>query len=592
MQSLQRSMWWIRDARNPVLPNLPGSEFECDCCMNPCVVRVGDEYRLYYAGGDAQGGRRRICLATAPVADLRTWTRHGVVLDVGEPGAFDAAWTVLPHVIRVGDRWHLYYTANCGRGKGLSAFPGIGLAVSDDGLRFERLSDTPILAPSGRAGDPDAIGMAGGSVLPVTLGDGSTEWRYYYTGCPTLGDDVFQDQQKTCCLAVSKDAVHWEKRGPIMFRIPERDYVDVAAAGPVVWQEEDDGLFRMLYSAIGTRWGWYAIGYAESADGMVWRRGEHYGDDLTLGPVGTGWEQQMVEYPASIREGARRRLFYCGNGYGRTGIGTALSCPLRASATVGACKVRIHAPEAGAEWAYRLPEALSCAEGCFKSHVLPVLDWRGPTGDGMLWHEWQTDDEHFAAAIADPRMNALGITFIQGMWYRAVIRHADFGLEISVTAKNIGERTFHNVTAFPCLSALSPAFHDNGMERTFIVTESGLAALGKTDRGSGDPVRTHYGVKDRVPMAALAKPFWGDASSTVAVDGAILRTSADGRWTIGTNWEGGAAVYHNEDANHHCIHSVPNLGDIQPGETKSVRGRLVFVEGGPQDGWRLLQFRR
>jgi len=32
----------------------------------------------------------------------------------------------------------------------------------------------------------------------------------------------------------------------------------------------------------------------------------------------------MVEYPCVISEGDHLRLFYCGNGYGSTGIGTAL----------------------------------------------------------------------------------------------------------------------------------------------------------------------------------------------------------------------------------------------------------------------------
>ena len=47
----------------------------------------------------------------------------------------------------------------------------------------------------------------------------------------------------------------------------------MAAAGPVVWQEED-GSFRMVYSAIGTRWGYYSICYAESDDAVHWRKPE------------------------------------------------------------------------------------------------------------------------------------------------------------------------------------------------------------------------------------------------------------------------------------------------------------------------------
>ena len=81
----------------------------------------------------------------------------------------------------------------------------------------------------------------------------------------------------------------------------------------------------MWYSAIGTRWGYYAIAYAESDDGYHWRRGEKVDDNLQLTPTGTGWEKQMVEYPSVIVEGNHLRLFYCGNGYGSSGIGTAVS---------------------------------------------------------------------------------------------------------------------------------------------------------------------------------------------------------------------------------------------------------------------------
>ena len=65
---------WRRDPRNPVLP--PGPDGSCDCtaCMNPFVLRVGDEYRLYYGGGDPQG-HRRICLAVAPAREPARFVR-------------------------------------------------------------------------------------------------------------------------------------------------------------------------------------------------------------------------------------------------------------------------------------------------------------------------------------------------------------------------------------------------------------------------------------------------------------------------------------------------------------------------------------
>jgi predicted GH43/DUF377 family glycosyl hydrolase len=556
--------------------------------MNPFILERGGEYWLYYAGGDSQG-HRRICLATAPKDNVGQWTRRGVILDIGSAGSFDANWCVLPHVVPFGpNRWHLYYTGNSGQGKGLGAFPGIGLAVSRDGVTWEKFGGNPILERTGRAGDPDAVGIAGGSVLKARLRDGTTEWRFYYTGCPTLGDDLFLDQQKAVCLAVSQDGIRWERRGAVLLRDPDRDYENVAAAGPVV-QQAEDGSYRMWYSAIGTRWGAYSIAYAESEDGVSWHRGSHYGENLQLSPAGNGWERQMVEYPSVVPDGSRSRLFYCGNGYGTTGIGTAVASPLRAVARHGACQARIVSDPADASWDYRIPEGLICDEGAFKIHHHPIVDWHGPDSRGTIWHEWQTNDEDLVAICAYANTRAYGLSFIQGIRYRVLITPSADGLDLRFTATNLGDRTFHNVVVFPCLGYPTVNFQDDRLERTFLVTDHGLTALRNTDRGTGDPRRTHFRIPGRAPMRFYLPPFWGEPSRTAAMSGAILRSRNDRAFTIATSWEQVAEIFHNED-DHHCIHSLASLGDLAPGETKTVRGKIVLVEGGPEMAMERLGF--
>ena len=315
---------WTRHPDNPILPPRPAGSPDSTRCMNPWVIRKGNRYHLYYAGGDNLG-THRISLATASINDIDKWDRKGPILDTGQPGSFDARWTVLPHVIQVSpSKLHLYYTGNSGKGAGLSAFPGLGLATSTDGLTWKRHGKTSIIGPSGEPGSPDAIGIAGGSVLRIKQVDGSIKWYFYYTGCPTVGKPHLINQQKTICLATSKDGIQWTKQGMIMQRDPDRDYENVGVAGPVVLQRED-GSFQMWYSAIGSRWGYYCICYAESDDGIFWTRGAKYGENLQLEPAGTGWDGKMVEYPSIVRENDRFRMFFCGNRYGSTGIGTALS---------------------------------------------------------------------------------------------------------------------------------------------------------------------------------------------------------------------------------------------------------------------------
>ena len=101
------------NAAAPILPPNRSSAFDSAVCMNPNIVKAGNQWRLFYAGADAKY-THRIALATAPVEGPTPmhakWTRHGVVVDVGAPGSFNSIWSVLPLVHRFGDTWHLYFT--------------------------------------------------------------------------------------------------------------------------------------------------------------------------------------------------------------------------------------------------------------------------------------------------------------------------------------------------------------------------------------------------------------------------------------------------------------------------------------------------
>ena len=314
---------WQRDPNNPILPPGLAGTYDCRGCMNPFVLRVGSEYRLYYSGVDADG-YHRICLATAPVAEATSFTRHGVVLDVGGADDFDGRWCVVPLVHRFGDTWHLYYTGRHRRtGLGLQSFTGIGLATSSDGIHFTRYGHNPVITGDQTVEFPRNRGVAGGgTILEDAQADGTTHYRMYYTlavGRPS--DDVRVDQEKHCAVCRSADGIGWKGHHVILHPRRSVPSEDIAVAAPFVWREP--GGYRMIYCGIGTRWGYYSMSQAVSEDGYKWHRGD--GDEnltLTPGPAGS-WEEQMVEYPSVIREKDKLRLFYCGNGYGATGIGTA-----------------------------------------------------------------------------------------------------------------------------------------------------------------------------------------------------------------------------------------------------------------------------
>ena len=317
---------WQRDPRNPVLPP-GGGWFDEKCCMNPFALRIGDEYYLYYAGAD-KDGRRRICLATAPVSDLSKWTRHGPLFEPGKKGAFDEIWCVLPCVHKIGKKWHLYYTGHSAdEGVGLQAFRGIGLAISSDLKTWTRYSEKPVMLGDGFPEWPDNIGIAGGGcILDIPQKNGEILYRMHYTLLTGVPSKTLQvNQAKQSVIAHSYDGITWFDKRVVLRPRQEAAYENAATTGLDVWKTKKG--WRAIYPPIGTQFGAYSICEASSKDGLVWDRGEPE-ENLALAPIGDGWESKMVEYPAVIREQNKLRMFYCGNGYGSTGIGTAIAKPL------------------------------------------------------------------------------------------------------------------------------------------------------------------------------------------------------------------------------------------------------------------------
>ncbi len=65
----------------------------------------------------------------------------------------------------------------------------------------------------------------------------------------------------------------------------------------------------------------YKLGFAESRDGYSWIRND---GDIGLNLSKSGWDSEMMAYPAVIETRSGTYLFYNGNSYGRAGFGAAL----------------------------------------------------------------------------------------------------------------------------------------------------------------------------------------------------------------------------------------------------------------------------
>lgn len=113
--------------------------------------------------------------------------------------------------------------------------------------------------------------------------------------------------------AESSDGLHWRRDGRVCldFQAPDEH----AFARPCVIKDGD--CYRMWYSLRGAR---YRIGYAESPTGLQWERRDAEAG-IATSPV--GWDSEMIEYPFVFDHRGQRYMLYNGNGYGRTGVGLA-----------------------------------------------------------------------------------------------------------------------------------------------------------------------------------------------------------------------------------------------------------------------------
>ena len=140
-------------------------------------------------------------------------------------------------------------------------------------------------------------------------------WRMWYVSCSSWR--VVDGQPRHdyhIKYAESSDGIRWRRHNHVCIDYASPD--EYAIARP--WVVHDRGLYRMWYSHRGSA---YRIGYAESHDGLAWER-QDGSTGIDVSP--DGWDSEMIEYPCVVRANGREWMFYNGNGFGRSGIGCAV----------------------------------------------------------------------------------------------------------------------------------------------------------------------------------------------------------------------------------------------------------------------------
>jgi hypothetical protein len=144
---------------------------------------------------------------------------------------------------------------------------------------------------------------------------GDDFWRNWYlscTGWSKINNKI--EHHYHIKYAESDDGINWRRDGKIS--IDYKNENEYAISRPSVIKDTD--CWKMWYSYRGDS---YKIGYAESVDGRNWDRLDHMvGIDVSS----NGWDSEMIEYPFVFTHNNDLYMLYNGNGYGKTGFGLAI----------------------------------------------------------------------------------------------------------------------------------------------------------------------------------------------------------------------------------------------------------------------------
>ncbi len=169
-----------------------------------CLFRAPEAFHLFHIAGTPGVScclpGNEIWFGHATTRDFLRWETHEPCFYI-DPSGWDNGHVFAPNVIEKDGRYWMFYT-----GCAIDNTQRIGAAVSDDLFHWTRASREPVIRPEeyGWAFCPTTGGSACRDPHLCRFGD--KYWLYYTT--------VSNTGRGSVGLAVSRDLLHWEDRGP------------------------------------------------------------------------------------------------------------------------------------------------------------------------------------------------------------------------------------------------------------------------------------------------------------------------------------------------------------------------------------------
>ncbi|MFQ5808314.1 MAG: hypothetical protein ACE5JM_01740 [Armatimonadota bacterium] len=210
-------------------------------------------------------------------------------------------------------------------------------------------------------------------------------------------------------------------------------------------------------------------------------------------------------------------------------------------------------------WILRIPEhSYPRPEGGGSVRVSDVI-WERDEEAGQLRFRWGADE----ALKREQCLDFDGIVTVQ-----------ENVIDFSVTVKNVGDEAWDKprMTLFCLMAPDSPDFADYEAERTYVRRGGKWVTMGE--------VLEHKFADHR--MAGI-----GAGTGPKDVSRLAAKVSADGKYVAGIAADIAGGLSFNFQVRTSCMHSNPRWGQLEPGQERTAKGKVYFLEGTLDDLWKL-----
>ncbi|WP_207511687.1 hypothetical protein [Longitalea luteola] len=236
---------------------------------------------------------------------------HEFIIDIGQPGAFDDCGVNVSSVIEYNDNIYLYYAGYQRHSRTPYSILS-GLAIGDDHHLFKRYSSVPVLERTDTELDLR-------SAPTVIYEDGKFKmWYVAGMGWKHVEGEVHKNKFMPVYqlkYGESEDGKKWNVESEPVFKLEKDEF---GFGRPFIYKKADN--IYQLYYSIRRSSRSYRIGFAESEDGRLWTRKDN---EIGIDVSSSGWDAEMICYPAVISAQGKTYMFYNGNNNGETGFGVA-----------------------------------------------------------------------------------------------------------------------------------------------------------------------------------------------------------------------------------------------------------------------------